>query len=77
MQSIATDHFVISDAVRFIPLTQEVRDAIREIEDEFERVQRGYRDGRTLVFGMAMLERLPNCFVPVPDLPTEIASAGD
>jgi hypothetical protein len=36
-----------------------------------QRADRGFRDGRALVQGLEMLERLPVCFVPVPPLPDD------
>lgn len=36
-----------------------------------QRAQRGFRDGKILIEGLEMLERLPACFVPVPPLPDE------
>jgi len=36
---------------------------------------KGYKDGMLLVFGLEMMRGLPNCFVPVPELPSvEVAS---
>jgi hypothetical protein len=37
--------------------------------------ERGFRDGQNLVHGLELLRRLPECYVPVPELPAaEIAS---
>jgi hypothetical protein len=39
-------------------------------EDEAkQRSDRGYQDGRSLVYGLILLDRLPACFVPVPGAP--------
>jgi hypothetical protein len=33
-----------------------------------ERNQRGFKDGELLIVGLEMLRRLPDCFVPIPDV---------
>ena len=35
----------------------------------------GARDGRLLVYSMELLRHLPACFVPIPELPEESATA--
>ena len=37
------------------------------------RANRGYQDGARLVFGLESLRRLPQCFVPVPEVPDKPA----
>ena len=34
----------------------------------------GFYDGQALVYHLAMLDRLPACYVDVPELPTEMAA---
>ena len=45
-------------------------------EDNAEqRTERGFQDGKRLVYGLEMMRRLPQCFVPVPEAPlTEVAA---
>lgn len=43
-------------------------------QDSFKR---GFRDGKQLVFGLAMMRRLPDCFVQVPELPEGLLAAAD
>jgi hypothetical protein len=44
-------------------------------ETSATRSERGYRDGRAFVYGLMMMERLPGCFVPVPDRPIDALAA--
>lgn len=37
-------------------------------EQTAHRRQQGFEDGKTLVYGLEMLRRLPGCFVPVPEV---------
>jgi hypothetical protein len=47
---------------------------LRPAADE-QASERGFRDGQNLVYGLELLRRLPECYVPVPEIPgAEIAS---
>ena len=39
------------------------------INDTATRFQHGYQDGARLLFGLESLQRLPQCMVPVPEIP--------
>ena len=40
------------------------------------RYSRGFQDGQRLVYGLECLRRLPQCMVPVPDVPGDRAARG-
>jgi hypothetical protein len=43
-----------------------------------QRSERGFDDGKKLVYGLEMMRRLPRCFVPVPEAPpAEVALQQD
>ena len=41
----------------------------KDLPEGGEEVVEGYVDGKILVIGLEMLRVLPECYVPVPDLP--------
>ncbi|MCZ6650290.1 MAG: hypothetical protein O7D35_06430 [Acidobacteria bacterium] len=57
-------------AVRFLP-AQRPSSGNDEQARARDRGRRGNRDGKNLVFGLEMAQRLPACFVPIPELPLQ------
>jgi hypothetical protein len=45
--------------------------------DEENRRGRGQQDGENLVLALELMDRLPTCFVPVPEMPAHLAASGE